>query len=239
MASFNEAELAAFKRREQNAAKERAEAEGKAFRKISEAALNGMFVATKTSMASVDKQRAVDFKVAMLASGQKAKTVDNKLLTLSDLFEYALGNGAYKAADGANPVSGTYILTKNERIAKAEPYKPFTPGDLAKIFEPAAYKAKLNEDDLYWCPRLALHSGMRISEATGIHCADVLKDFDGVDYIHVRKSKTGAGVRDVPIAQALIDLDFLGFVAKQKADGHDRLFPNRMPTRAGQVLALE
>ena len=228
MASFNEAELAAFKKREQNAAKERAEAENKAARKVPDAALNGMFVATKTSIASLTKQHAVDFKVALLASGQKAKTVDNKLLTLSDLFEYAVGNGAYKAADGANPVSGTYILTKNERIAKAEPYKPFTPSDLAKIFDPAAYKAKMNEDDLYWCPLLALHSGMRISEATGIHCYDVLKDSDGVDYIHVRKSKTGAGVRDVPIAQALIDLGFLDFVAKQKAEGHDRLFPDRM-----------
>lgn len=228
MSAFNQAELAAFKTREQNAAREAAEAEGKAFRKIPDAMLNGMFVATKTAMASIDKQRAVDFKVALLASGQKAKTVDNKLLTLSDLLEYAIGNGAYKAEAGANPVSGTYILTKNERMAKAEPYKPFTAGDLAKIFEPAAYKAKMNEPDLYWCPLLALHSGMRISEATGIHCADVLKDSDGVDYVHVRKSKTGAGVRDVPIAQALIDLGFLDFVARQRADGHDRLFPDRM-----------
>jgi len=226
IAAFNQTELAAFKKHEQNAAKEKAE--GKSHRKIPDAALNGMFVATKTSMASIGKQRAVDFKQALLASGQKAKTVDNKLLTLSDLFEYAMGNGAYKAADGANPISGTYILTKNERIAKAEPDKPFTPGDLSKIFEPAAYKAKMSEPDLYWCPLLALHSGMRISEATGIHCADVLKDSDGVDYIHVRKSKTGAGVRDVPIAQALIDLGFLGFVDKQRADGHDRLFPDRM-----------
>ena len=228
MAGFNAAELAAFKKREQNTARESAEAEGRSFRKIPDKELDGMFVATKTSMASIDKQRVVDFKVALLASGQKAKTVDNKLLTLSDLLEYAMGNGAYKAADGANPVSGTYILTKNERIAKAEPYKPFTPGDLAKIFEPAAYKAKMSEPDLYWCPLLALHSGMRISEATGIHCSDVLKDSDGVDYIHVRKSKTGAGVRDVPIAQALIDLGFLSFVASQMADGHDRLFPDRM-----------
>jgi integrase len=228
MAAFDKDELAAFKKREQNAAKEKAEAEGKSHRKIPDAALNGMFVATKTPMASIGKQRAVDFKQALLASGQKAKTVDNKLLTLSDLFEYAMGNGAYKAADGANPVSGTYILTKNERIAKAEPYKPFTPGDLSKIFEPAAYKARMSEPDLYWCPLLALHSGMRISEATGIHCADVMKDSDGVDYIHVRKSKTGAGVRDVPIAQAMIDLGFLDFVAKQRADGHDRLFPDRM-----------
>jgi integrase len=227
MASFDKDELASFKKREQAAAKERAAAEGKAFRKISDATLNGMFVAAKTRMASLDKQCAVGFKVALLALGQKAKTVDNKLLTLSDLFEYAIGNGAYKGADG-NPVSGTLILTKKERMEKAEPYKPFTAADITRIFEPAAYKAKMDQPDLYWCPLIAVHTGMRISEATGIYCDDVFKSPDGVDVIHVRKSKTGAGIRDVPIAKALIGLGFLDFVAQQQALGHQRLFPDRL-----------
>ena len=227
MAAFDKDELALFKKREQSAAKERATAQGKAFRKIPDATLNGMFVATKTPMASLDKQRAVDFKGAMLAMGQKAKTVDNKLLTLSDLFAYAIGNGAYKSADG-NPVSGTLILTKKERTEKAEPYKAFTASDISRIFEPVAYKANMDQPDLYWCPLIALHTGMRISEATGIYCDDVFKSPEGVDVIHVRKSKSNAGIRDVPIAKALIDLGFLEFVAQQQAVGHLRLFPDRL-----------
>ena len=227
LTAFDTAEVAAFKKREQSAAKERANAEGKAFRRLTDKTLNGMFVATKTSMASLDKTHVVAFKTALLALRQKAKTVDNKLLTLSDLFEYAMGNGAYKSVEG-NPVSGTYILTKKERTEKAEPYKPFTANDIERIFEPVAYKAKMCDPDLYWCPLIALYTGMRISEATGIYCDDVHKSADGIDIIHVRKSKTGAGIRDVPIAKALIDLGFLDFVAQQRAAGHLRLFPGRL-----------
>jgi integrase len=229
MAAFNAAELAAFKKREQDAAKERAEADGRSFRKIPDTELDGMFVASKTPIASLGKRHAVDFKAAMIAAGQKAKTVDNKLLTLSDFFEYAIGNGAYKAADGANPVSGTYILSKKERIEQAEPYKPFTDADISRIFESVGYKAAMGAaPDLYWCPLIALYSGMRISEAAGIHVGDVHQAPGGVDIVHVRKSKTGAGIRDVPIAQPLIDLGFLEFVARQRAAGHERLFPDRL-----------
>lgn len=68
---------------------------------------------------------------------------------------------------------------------------------------------------------------MRISEATGIHCEDMAVANNGVAYIHVRKSKTGAGVRNVPIHQALLDLGFMEFVDAQRKAGHDRLFPAR------------
>lgn len=51
MSAFNQGERAAFNKREQNAAREAAEAEGKAFRKITDATLNGTVVATKTAMA--------------------------------------------------------------------------------------------------------------------------------------------------------------------------------------------
>jgi integrase len=228
MAAFNPSELADFKKRHQNAAKERSEADGRAFRKLPEKELDGLFVATKTPIASLTKQHAVDFKAAMINAGQKAKTVDNKLLTLSDFFEYAMGNGAYKATDGANPVSGTYILSKKERIEQAEPYKPFTDSDISRIFEPMAYKVAMSDADFYWCPLIALYSGMRISEAAGIYVDDVHQAPGGVHIIHVRKSKTGAGIRDVPIAQPLIDLGFLDFVAHHRNAGHERLFPHRL-----------
>jgi len=228
MATFDQAELAAFKKRQQAQAKEAAEKAGKAFRSLPEPLMDGMFVATKTDMADIGKSSVVGFKTALVAAKQNPKTVDNKLLTLSDFFEYAMGNGIYKSADGGNPVSGTYILTKKERTDKAEPYKPFTPDDIARMFEPTAYKAKMSAPDLYWCPLIGLHSGMRISEAAGIYVDDVHKSPNGVDIIHVRKSKTSAGVRDVPIAKALIDLGFLDFVARQRSAGHERLFPERV-----------
>lgn len=169
----------------------------------------------------------VGYKSACLAAGQKAKTIDNKLLSISDLFKYALAHGLY-AASAISPVSGLFMQTKSERLAKAEPFKPFTADDLKAIFEPEAYKAGMKDPDFYWCPLIGLYSGMRISEATGIYVEDVQTAANGVAFIHVRKSKTGAGVRNVPIAQALLDLGFLEFVARQRKAGHERLFPDRL-----------
>ena len=183
-------------------------------------------LAAHLNLNDLTKDKLVAFKNAVLLT-TKAKTVDNKLLTLSDFFEYALANGLYTVSD-KNPVEGLLILTKTERQEQAEPYKDFTREELAQFFEPAVYKVAMSEPDFYWCPLIGLYSGMRISEATGIHCDDVKQAPNGVHYIRVRKSKTNAGLRNVPIAQALLDLGFLDFVAQQRAAGHDRLFPDRL-----------
>ena len=176
---------------------------------------------------SLDKKTIVNWKNALLAGGQVAKTADNKLMSIHDMFEYALANGLYTASP-ANPVKGVFILDKAERKAKTEPYQPFEPGDIAKIFEPTAYKLGMTEPDYYWGPLIGLFTGMRISEATAIRCKDVKTAPNGVHHIHVPKSKTTAGVRNVPIHDALIQLGFLDFVAKQAAAGHDRIFPARL-----------
>jgi integrase len=176
---------------------------------------------------SVDKKTIVNYKNALIAGGQVAKTADNKLMTMHDMFEYAIANGLYSAS-AANPVKGVFILDKAERKAKTAPYQPFELEDIAKIFEPTAYKLGMTEPDYYWGPLIGLFTGMRISEATAIRCRDVKKAPNGVDHIHVPKSKTTAGVRNVPIHDALIKLGFLDFVAKQAAAGHDRIFPDRL-----------
>ena len=176
---------------------------------------------------SVDKKTIVNWKNALLAGGQVAKTADNKLMSMHDLFEYAIANGLYTSS-AANPVKGVFILDKAERKAKTEPYQPFDLDDIAKIFEPTAYKLGMAEPDYYWGPLIGLFTGMRISEATAIRCKDVKTAPNGVHHIHVPKSKTTAGVRNVPIHDALIELGFLDFVAKQAAAGHDRIFPDRL-----------
>ena len=175
----------------------------------------------------VDKRTIVNWKNALLAGGQVAKTADNKLMSIHDMFEYAIANGLYSASP-LNPVKGVFILDKAQRKAKTDPYQPFTEDDIARLFEPEAYKAGMSEPDFYWGPLLGLFTGMRISEATAIRCKDVKIAPNGVHHIHVPKSKTTAGVRNVPIHNALIELGFLDFVAKQAAAGHDRIFPARL-----------
>ena len=150
----------------------------------------------------VDKRTIVNWKNALLAGGQIAKTADNKLMSIHDMFEYAIANGLYSASP-LNPVKGVFILDKAQRKAKTDSYQPFTEEDIAKLFEPEAYKAGMSEPDFYWGPLLDLFTGMRISEATAIRCKDVKTVAGGVPHIFVPKSKTTAGVRNVAHPQCV------------------------------------
>ncbi|MYM37578.1 hypothetical protein GTP38_24945 [Duganella sp. FT94W] len=176
---------------------------------------------------ALTKKLLTDYK-SRLGSGvkpQAAKTIDNKLDSLADLMTYAIGHGLYTTSKD-NPVDGLRIQTKKARIANTKSYQPFTRDALKILFDPKAYLERMNKPDLFWGPLLGVYSGMRISEATQIRCKDVYFSDNGVHYIHVYRSKSPGGIRNVPIAQALIDLGFLQYVEECNQAGAKRLFPN-------------
>ncbi|MES2316215.1 MAG: site-specific integrase [Pseudomonadota bacterium] len=175
---------------------------------------------------TLSKPTVVGYKTARLTEGQTGKTIDNKLMTLHDFFKFLLANAHYTVS-ASNPVEGLFVLTKRERVAKNEPYQPFTDDDLRAFFDPANYHAAMDSPDFYWGPLIALFTGMRISEVAAIRCVDVGEAL-GVYYIKIPKSKTAAGVRNVPIATALVGLGFLDYVAEARAAGAVRIFPHRL-----------
>jgi integrase len=172
------------------------------------------------------KSVLVSYKAALLAEGQTGKTADNKLLTLHDFFKYAINNGHYTASD-VNPVAGLFVLTKRERLANAQSYEPFTPDDLRAVFDPAGFREWASAPDLWFPPLVALFTGLRISEATAMGSADVKLAENGVHYMSITDSKTAAGIRNVPVCDALIRLGFLRYVEEVRSAGHDRLYPHR------------
>lgn len=192
------------------------------FKDFTERALKGK----NPEINELDKSDVVAYKSALLKKGQAAKTIDNKLLSLADFFEYALAQGSY-TRHNTNPVTGLYVLTKKERVKQTESYEPFNKEDLAVLFEPLAYKAAMKAPDLYWGPLLGIYTGMRISEATQIRCKDVIQAENGVHYIYVYQSKTSNGIRKVPICDALIQLGFLDYVEEVRQAGAERIFPHR------------
>ncbi|SHN40583.1 Integrase [Duganella sacchari] len=176
---------------------------------------------------AISKKTLTDYK-GMLASGedaQSAKTIDNKLDSLKDFFDYAIGHGLYTLSQ-ENPVRGLHIHTKKTRKASTQSFQPFPVQALQTLFESKGYLARMTEPDLFWGPLLGVYSGMRIGEATQIRTQDVHLADNGVHYIHVYKSKTVGGIRNVPIAQALIDMGFLQYVEECKAAGAERIFPH-------------
>lgn len=185
------------------------------------------FAAVDIDSNAISKKTLTNYK-GMLASGvdpQTAKTIDNKLDSLKDFFDYAIGHGLYTLSQD-NPVQGLHIHTKKTRKASTQSFQPFPVGALQTLFEHKAYLARMNEPDLFWGPLLGVYNGMRIGEATQIRVQDVHRSDNGVHYIHVYKSKTVGGIRNVPISQALIDLGFLQYVEECRAAGAERIFPH-------------
>lgn len=184
-------------------------------------------VAVGIDVNALNKAALVGYKSSLLAEGQTGKTIDNKLMTLHDFFKYLMGHGLYTVSN-ANPVDGLFVLSKAERIAKNEPFEPFTNDDLRTFFESTAYLARMDSPDTFWGPLIGIYTGMRISEATAIRCVDVMMAENGVHYIRVPKSKTSAGIRNVPVSDTLIKLGLLTYVAEASAAGAERIFPHRL-----------
>lgn len=115
------------------------------FKDFTEQALKG----ENPEINELDKSHVVAYKSALLKKGQAGKTIDNKLLSIADFFEYALSQGHY-TRHNTNPVSGLYVLTKKERVEQTESYELFTKQDIAALFEPLAYKSEMNAPDLFW-----------------------------------------------------------------------------------------
>lgn len=110
--------------------------------------------------------------------------------------------------------------------------RPFTASDLKKIFEIEAY-SKWSKDNphRWWGPLLALYTGARISEIAQLRTSDI-HTVDGVSCICIQvtttgqRLKNGSSIRAIPIAQPLLDANFLTYVDEVRATGQDRLFPH-------------
>lgn len=172
---------------------------------------------------TIGKVELVRFKEALVQLGNKPKTLDNKLMTIFDLFKYAIGHGLYPAKE--NPVSGLFLLSGAKRQAQSEHFQTFTADDLANFFEPEAYIKTMDKPDLFWCPLIAIFTGMRISEVTALRVENIQTQ-NGATHFSIADSKTSAGIREVPVANALIQLGLLNYLNEVRLAGFDRLFPH-------------
>lgn len=182
-------------------------------------------VTSDVEINAINKATLVGYKAALLNAGQTGKTIDNKLMSLNDLFAYALAHGEYTISN-ESPVSGLFVLSKRERKEKNQPYDQFSRQELSKIFDPKSFISFMNAPDLFWAPLIAVYTGLRISEAAQLRCQDFGEN-DGYPYLHVYRSKTPAGMRNLPLPKELVELGFLDYVQEVRAAGAGRIFPHR------------
>jgi integrase len=116
--------------------------------------------------------------------------------------------------------------------SRAKSYLPFTQDELLLLFHSAAYhQNSFKKPSHYWLPLLGLYTGARIEELAGLH----LSAFTTVDEIPAMTlsdeettdgGKNEYAPRQVPTHKELIKAGLLQYVAKLKASGHVRLFPD-------------
>jgi len=172
-------------------------------------------------------------------SDSKHATISDKtraeyLGQLKGFLEYALSCGFI-----TNELS-RHIEIPNTKQTKAVERLPFTPDDLQKIF-PKDYgidfgkkSAVLDWDVRYWFPLIALYSGARLEEIGQLKTDDIQTCPDtGIIYFNItdmgvsgdgekKHAKNKNSVRPIPVHSTLIEIGFLDYVEKRKADKKDK-----------------
>lgn len=169
------------------------------------------------------------------------KTVRKKLERVKNLITWAFKR-KYIAEDVGLAVE--YKKTRLEKRKKdSDERDAFSHDDLLAIAHGLATERAHKQKDRnfkgqparYWVPLLALFTGCRCEELcqlltsdiyqtnTGIWCIKV--DFYGENDEPVKELKTANAVRSLPIHKTLIDLGFLQYWKRMKAQEVERLWP--------------
>lgn len=140
----------------------------------------------------------------MANQNAEAKTLSDRtlfryMIALSQVWEWCK---LREETEGDNPFSGQVKKGRNNPKANA----PWSDDAIKAYF--AAHpdrSTKGKPDPFYWVPRIGFLSGMRLNEICSLTAADIVK-WDGVWCFDIKKGKTPAATRAVPIHSALIPI---------------------------------
>ena len=172
------------------------------------------------------------------------RTIENKFLALIEFLYWAQTSTYYPAGD--NPATDHANVPKKDRNrrAKTHGWQAFSSAQLAKIFDPEAYKT-MRSEDARWLPVMALYTGARSNELAHLELEDCF-DFLGqpifdFNFLGPHKSlKTDASERKTPVHPDLIALGLWERVERLRKAGETKLFPGLSftaengPANAGQ-----
>jgi integrase len=173
----------------------------------------------------VTKTDLIDWKDALVASGNGAKTVKNHVDVVRALYNSALVNERLQRKD--NPAEGIRVGGRQDR---AERRLPFTDEEAALILQ----AARAEEGVKRWVPWLLAFTGARLDEVCQAYTSDIRQE-QGIWYLDInqdrgKKLKNPGSARRVPLHQAILREGFLKYV-NSLPEG--RLFPTLKPDRFG------
>lgn len=150
------------------------------------------------------------------------RTINESLSVLSSFFQWCHDTKQYLAGD----------ITKNIKLKNvtSTPRAPFSDDDLKCLFDPDHFLNKADSAFKYWIPLIGLYSGARLGEIAQLRLDDIIEQ-EGIQLFRIhdigeeQTVKTTAGIRLVPIHQALLDLGFMDYVERIRSNSNGRLFP--------------
>ncbi|KNH08651.1 Integrase [Candidatus Burkholderia brachyanthoides] len=149
---------------------------------------------------------------------------------MRNLFGYAISNGL---CEGTNPFEAAKVSSKSKLQQHKRSYKPFTAEDLATIFDPIAYLARMDKPGYRWLPFLALYTGARLEELASLPLKNIQCE-SGVYFFEIEKAKNSNSQRRIPFHRAIVESGFLPYVDALRERGAIQLFPDFKPGANGQ-----
>ena len=156
------------------------------------------------------------------------KTAYTHLVAAGTVYRFALNNE--KLGERADPFRAITVPDGKNAESSREKFELATlkeifrdPPKLEDIPEAAGAHAA------YWVPILALYTGARKEELTGLLLEDVTVERGQVTLLlrdnRLRKLKTKSSKRDVPVHKDVLALGFIEYLDTLRQAGADRLFP--------------
>ncbi|WP_146110266.1 phage integrase SAM-like domain-containing protein [Pandoraea apista] len=143
-----------------------------------------------------------------LATKNNPRTIDNKMIVLKSVMNFAIDNGYLV---GKNPVVAKNLQTKKQK--QKEGHAIFEVEEIKNYFNSERFKnEKTNDPHYYWCVILEIFSGCRAGELTSLTVGQIKKNDSGIYYLKIRDSKTEAGIREVPISELIFENGFSKFI---------------------------
>jgi integrase len=162
------------------------------------------------------------------------------------------------SSNPAAALRGEFATTKAERRLAAlehKPRQPFTSDELALIFGQQWFRTGSGvrtrfgtyrefQPFHYWLPLLGLYLGARINELAQLHLTDVRTTPSGTPFISINRDTPDKSLkqqkestrcwsaREIPLHPHLVELGFVSWCDRLRAEGYRRVFPELSWTEA-------
>ncbi|MFG0456427.1 site-specific integrase [Shewanella mangrovisoli] len=176
-------------------------------------------------LSNFDRKKAIEIKQAVInKSANSEKGRDKETLAVKTINRYMLNFSAFLNWCSDNGYKIEKNLFENLKVKETKSSKnnrrPYTSNEIKLMMEYKYMDKREAADfrnDAYWFPKIALYSGMRLNEISGLKTDDFGCE-EGIHYMSLYDNdvKTESSQRIIPIHAKLIELGLLEYVEKAR-----------------------